>query len=105
MSSSATSVEVAFDARAACASLMACCATAVALSRIDCGREGFELTSVSNERAVCRRATAEVKDIPLENETYKSFPKLYRIFDLLPIAPPLAILPATLLLLSFSFST
>ena len=40
------------DARAACASLIACCATAVALSRIDCGSEGFALTSVSNERAV-----------------------------------------------------
>ena len=39
----ATSAEVAFDARAACASLIACCATAVALSRIDCGSEAFEL--------------------------------------------------------------
>jgi hypothetical protein len=48
----ATSAEVGFDARAACASLIACCATAVALSLIDCGSEGFALTSVSSERAV-----------------------------------------------------
>ena len=71
------SPEFGFDARTACASLIACCATAVALSRIDCGNEGFELTSVSNERAVCRRTTAEAKDIHLENDPYKSSPKVY----------------------------
>jgi hypothetical protein len=84
-SSSATSAEVACDARAACASLIACCATAVALSRIDCGSEGFALTSVSNESAVCRRTTAEAKDIHVGNDAYKSFPKLYRVFRLTPI--------------------
>src|SRR5271166_4870421 len=73
MSSSATSAEVAVDARAACAALIACCATAVALSRIDCGSDGFVLTSVSNERAVCRRTTAEAKDIPFGNDAYKAF--------------------------------
>src|SRR5271166_3267573 len=85
MSSSATSAEVAFEARAACASLIACCATAVALSRIDCGSEGFELTSVSNERAVCRRTTADAKDIQFRNDFYKDFPKLYHVFVLLSI--------------------
>ena len=95
MSSSATSAEVGFDARAACASLIACCATAVALSRIDCGSEGFELTSVSNESAVCRRTTAEAKDIQFGNDAYKSFPKLYHVFVLplshasSPSSPPL----------------
>ena len=79
----ATSAEIAFDARAACASLIACCATAVALSRIDCGSEGFELTSVSNERAVCRRTTAEAKDIQFGNDAYKAFPKVYHVFLLL----------------------
>ena len=85
----ATSAEVAVEARAAWASLIACCATAVALSRIDCGSEGFELTSVSNERAVCRRTTAEAKDIPFGNDAYKAFPKLYHVFGLLH-APTLA---------------
>jgi hypothetical protein len=88
MSSSATSTEVAFDPRTACASLIACCATAVALSRIDCGSVGFELTIVSNERAVWRRATAEAKDISFGNDAYKSFPKLYHVFALLPIPTP-----------------
>ena len=92
----ATSAEVAFDARAACASLIACCATAVALSRIDCGSEAFELTSVSNERAVCRRTTAEAKDIQFRNDAYKSFPKLYHVFNSphIPASLP-AMLPLT----------
>ena len=81
----ATSAEIAVEARAACASLMACCATAVALSRIDCGSEGFEVTSVSSERAVCSRTTAEAKDIQFANEAYKAFPKLYHVFVLLSI--------------------
>src|SRR5208337_4682380 len=94
MSSSATSAEVAFEARAACASLIACCATAVALSHIACGSEGFALTRVSNERAVCRRTTAEAKDIQFGNEAYKAFPKLYHVFVLPHIPAPL---PAMLL--------
>ncbi len=88
MSSSATSAEVGFDARTACASLIACCATAVALSRIDCGSEGFALTSVSNERAVCRRTTAEAKDIQFRNEAYKALTELYHVFRLPPILRP-----------------
>src|SRR5271166_463064 len=90
MSSSATSAEVAFEARAACAALIACCATAVALSRIDCGSEGFELTSVSNERAVCRRTTAEAKDIQFGNEAYKIFSETIPRPRLHPYSPPLA---------------
>ena len=96
MSSSATSAEVGFGARAACASLIACCATAVALSRIDCGSEGFALTSVSNERAVCRRTTAEAKGIQFRNDAYKSFPKLYHVFVLPPISSPSSQLTALL---------
>ena len=58
--------QVACDASAACASLMACCATVVALSRIDCGSEGFELTSMSDERAVCRRTRTKLKTYMLK---------------------------------------
>ena len=97
MSSSAKSAEVAFDARTACASLIACCATAVALSRIDCGSEAFALTSVSNERAVCRRTAAEAKDIHFGNDAYKSFPTLYHVFVLLHIHAPLLFSPTALL--------
>ena len=89
----AAAIDAPCAASAVCASLMACCATAVALSRIDCGSEGFELTSVSNERAVCRRTTAEAKDIQFGNEAYKAFTKLYHVFHVLPISDALAILP------------
>src|SRR5208337_1518306 len=88
MSSSATSAEVAFEARAACASLIACCATAVALSRIDCGSEGLELTSVSNDSAVCRRTTAEAKDIQFRNDAYKTFLKVYHPTSFSSSPPP-----------------
>jgi hypothetical protein len=53
--------------------LIACCATAVALSRIDYGNGGFELTSVSHERELFAKKIADVKDISFENDAYNLF--------------------------------
>jgi hypothetical protein len=46
------------------------------------------LTSVSNERAVCRRTTAEAKYIQFRNDAYKAFLKVYHSTSFSSPPPP-----------------